>query len=210
MTLRRLVALLALLTFAAAGLVFVLLQRDSVLLQSDNIVVKSQDGPRRVVVPVDSAHSLPPPAPPVALPFADGPRSEFPEKPEGTAKAMVVPPDFADTLFSAESEEDPAWFALEERITEARDMFSEEGLAILQPMLTHPSARVRAEAMDAILQMELPAAGKVLREAARLTSSNVERRQLNQAAEYNDLPSASAEQIRKMRLWKTTNPISHQ
>jgi hypothetical protein len=210
MTLRRLVALLALLTFAAAGLVFVLLQRDSVLFESDNIVVKSQDGPRRVVVPVDSAPPLPPPAPPVALPFADWPRSEFPEKPGGTAKGMVVTPDFADTLFSAESEEDPAWLALQERITEARDMFSVEGLAILQPMLTHPSARVRAEAMDAILQMELPAAGKVLREAARLTSSNVERRRLEQAAEFNDLPSASAEQIRKMRLWKTPNPTSYQ
>ncbi len=122
---------------------------------------------------------------------------------------MFVPPDFADTLFGTESEEDPAWFALEERITEARDMFSEEGLAILQPMLHHPSARVRAEAMDAILQMELPAAGKVLREAARLTSSDAERRRLEQAAEFNNLPSANAEQIREMRPWKKPTPPSN-
>jgi HEAT repeat protein len=102
---------------------------------------------------------------------------------------VVLPPAFATSIFNAETEDDPALVVMQDRITAARDTFSEEGLAILAPMLAHPRAQVRAEALDAILQMELPAAGKILRDAARNACSQEDRHTLEQAADFNDLPS---------------------
>jgi HEAT repeat protein len=122
---------------------------------------------------------------------------------------VVLPPDFANAIFSPDSEDDPAWLAMQDRIMAARDTFSEEGLYILQPMLSHPSARVRAEALDAMLQMELPSAGKILRDAARNASSEEERRRLDQAADFNDLPSVGDEQIQKARALKRQPPPSN-
>jgi hypothetical protein len=75
----------------------------------------------------------------------------------------------------------PGWVALRDEINDAMTTWSEEGLAVLQPLLSHPSARVRAETVDAIIQMDLPAANPMLRAAARRASAPAERRRLEQA-----------------------------
>jgi len=140
--------------------------------------------------------STPPPA--TTLPMTAGPRTELPDNPAGLPEGFVAPPDFADTIFGDEGDDDPAWVALRDQIEEAMATWSEEGLAVLQPLLSHPSARVRAETVDAIIQMDLPAASPMLRAAARRASSAAERRRLEQAADFNDLPSVSPEQLRQM------------
>lgn len=150
----------------------------------------------------DSA--VPPPAAP--LPLADGPRTELPDNPAGLPEGFVAPPDFADTIFGDDGDDDPAWVALRDQIEEAMATWSEEGLAVLQPLLSHPSARVRAETVDAIIQMDLPAASPMLRAAARRASSAAERRRLEQAADFNDLPSISSEELRQIMSPRAAAP----
>jgi len=132
------------------------------------------------------------------LPMAAGPRTELPDNPAGLPEGFVAPPDFADTIFGDDGDDDPAWVALQDQIEEAMATWSEEGLAVLEPLLSHPSARVRAETVDAIIQMDLPSASPMLRAAARRASSAAERRRLEQAADFNDLPSVSSEQLRQI------------
>ncbi len=140
------------------------------------------------------------PTPPLAapLPMASGPRTELPDNPASLPEGLVAPPDFADTIFGDDGEEDPAWVALRDQINDAMTTWSEEGLAVLQPLLSHPSARVRAEVVDAIIQMDLPAASPILRAAARRASSPAERRRLEQAAAFNDLPALSPQEVRQL------------
>lgn len=140
------------------------------------------------------------PLPARTLPMADGPRTELPDNPAGLPEGFVAPPDFADTIFGDDGDDDPAWVALRDQIEEAMATWSDEGLAELQPLLSHPSARVRAEVVDAIIQMDLPAASPMLRAAARRASSAAERRRLEQAANFNDLPSITAQEVREMLL----------
>ncbi|MGA0112665.1 MAG: HEAT repeat domain-containing protein [Chthoniobacterales bacterium] len=132
------------------------------------------------------------------LPMTSGPRTELPDNPASLPEGLVAPPDFADTIFGDDGEEDPAWVALRDQINDAMTTWSEEGLAVLQPLLSHPSARVRAETVDAIIQMDLPAASPILRAAARRASSPAERRRLEQAAAFNDLPALSPQEVRQL------------
>jgi hypothetical protein len=162
-----------------------------------------QVGPAPVATHETRPPSLAPPefpAPSAAapLPMAAGPRTELPDNPAGLPEGFVAPPDFADTIFGDDGDEDPAWVALQDQIEEAMTTWSEEGLAVLEPLLSHPSARVRAETVDAIIQMDLPAASPMLRAAAQRASSAAERRRLEQAADFNDLPSVSPEQLRQI------------
>jgi HEAT repeat protein len=192
MPIRGLLFFLALLTLAAV-LVIVLLERD-------NIPQQEKVGFRRAAsFPPKEALTQSPSAPFSSLPSADAQCSELPVKSARSSMGVVLPPAFATSIFNAETEDDPALVVMQDRITAARDTFSEEGLAILAPMLAHPRAQVRAEALDAMLQMELPSAGKILRDAARNASSEEERRRLDQAADFNDLPSICVEQIQKTR-----------
>jgi hypothetical protein len=202
MPIRGLLIVLALLTFASAALVFVLLERD-------NSTQQEKVGLRPTSSPPKEALTHTPSEPFSSLPSADAPRSELPAKSARSLMGVVLPPAFANSIFNAETEDDPAWLAMQDRITAARDTFSEKGLAILAPMLEHPSARVRAEALDAILQMELPAAGKIFRDAARNASSQEDRHTLEQAADFNDLPSICAEQIQKTRPANKKAPSSN-
>jgi len=173
-----------------------------------------QAGPAPVAI---REPSPPPPAPadtpgfsaPSAaapLPMAAGPRTELPDNPAGLPEGFVAPPDFADTIFGDDGDDDPAWVALQDQIEEAMTTWSEEGLAVLEPLLSHPSARVRAETVDAIIQMDLPAASPMLRAAARRASSAAERRRLEQAADFNDLPSVSSEQLRQIMAPAANTP----
>lgn len=161
--------------------------------------------------------SAPPPAladapdfaaslPAATLPMASGPRTELPDNPAGLPEGFVAPPDFADTIFGDDGDDDPAWVALRDQIEEAMATWSEEGLAELQPLLSHPNARVRAEVVDAIIQMDLPAASPILRGAARRASSAAERRRLEQAADFNDLPSISSEELQQIMSPSATAP----
>jgi hypothetical protein len=138
--------------------------------------------------------------------MASGPRTELPDNPAGLPEGFVAPPDFADTIFGDDGDDDPAWVALRDQVEEAMATWSEEGLAELQPLLSHPSARVRAEVVDAIIQMDLPAASPMLRAAARRASSAAERRRLEQAADFNDLPSISSEELQQIMSPSATAP----
>jgi hypothetical protein len=152
------------------------------------------------------ASDFPTPPPAAPLPMAAGPRTELPDNPAGLPEGFVAPPDFADTIFGDDGDDDPAWVALQDQIEEAMTTWSEEGLAVLEPLLSHPSARVRAETVDAIIQMDLPAASPMLRAAARRASSAAERRRLEQAADFNDLPSVSSEQLRQIMAPAANTP----
>ena len=193
MPIRGFLIVLAVLTLAIAALVIVLLERDNPA-QPEKAGFRgaASSPPKEALTQTPSVFFS-------SLPSADAPQPELPAKSTRSLMGVVFPPAFANSIFNAETEEDPAWLAMQDRITAARDTFSEEGLAILAPMLAHPNARVRAEALDAILQMELPAAGKILRDAARNAYAQEYRHTLEQAAGFNDLPSISAEQIQKTR-----------
>lgn len=136
-----------------------------------------------------------------------GRRTEFPESDSrDEAGALIQPPGFADEIFPSEGEGEDfrEWSAMRDRIEEAMVTYSEEGLAVLAPMLSHPNARVRAEAADAITQMDVPGGAAVLREAAAKATSAAERRRLEEAADFCDLPTISAEDLRQLVL-RTAN-----
>lgn len=203
MHIRSFLIVLALLTLTAVALVIVLLVRDNTAQQVKvGFRGSAPSTPKEALAQTTSG-------PFSSLPSADALRSELPSKSAPSLMGVVLPPAFAKSVFNAEMEDEPSWLAMQDRITAARDTFSEQGLAILAPMLAHPHARVRAEALDAILQMELPAAGKILRDAARNASSQEYRYSLEQAADFNDLPSISAEQIQKTRPAKKIAPPSN-
>jgi hypothetical protein len=200
---RGFLIVLAVLTLAMAALAIVLLERDNPAEQQKvGFRGAASSPPKEALTQTPSGFFS-------SLPSADAPQSELPAKSARSSMGVALPPAFANSVFNAETEDDPAWLAMQDRITAARDTFSKEGLAILAPMLAHPNARVRAEALDAILQMELPAAGKILRDAARNASSQEYRHTLEQAADFNDLPSISAEQIQKTRPAKKKAPSSN-
>lgn len=137
------------------------------------------------------------------LVLSGGKRTEFPGSDSRDAAGLLIrPPALADEIFSADNPEEelPDWIALRDRIEDAMVTYSQEGLDALKPLLSHPNARVRAEAMDAIMQMDVPGGGAVLREAAKKATSAVERSRLEEAADFCDLPSISAEDLRRLVL----------
>ena len=138
-----------------------------------------------------------------------GRRTEFPGSDARDAEGRLLrPPALADEIFSTDDPEEqlPDWIALRDRIEDAMVTYSQEGLDVLKPLLSHPNARVRAEAMDAIMQMDVPGGGAVLREAAKEATSAVERSRLEEAADFCDLPSISAEDLRRLVLRPAKEP----
>lgn len=144
---------------------------------------------------------------------AGGMRTEFPDSDARDSDGLLVRPPslaaeiFHDTGLDADTEE---WIAQRDRIEEAMVTYAEEGLRVLKPLLAHPNARVRAEAMDAIMQMDVPGGGAVLREAAARATSASERRRLGEAADFCDLPTISAEDLRRfvLRLPMEAEPVA--
>jgi hypothetical protein len=111
--------------------------------------------------------------------------------------AAIKAPEPASSLFEAAADNEPEWLSLEDTVYSAIEISPPEGLAVLAPLLDHSSARVRAEAADAIILLNLPAASKILRAAASKATSPQERLRLEQAAAYNDLPTADPERDAK-------------
>ena len=133
-----------------------------------------------------------------SVPFANTPRSELPTPSRVQQNGRIIPPTFISSTYDDSDGEDLAWNALKDKVRENMTTYSDEGLTALRVLLTHPSARVRAETADAILQMNLPSASRMLREAALNTTSPIERRRLEQAADFNDLPSVDAVTINEL------------
>jgi hypothetical protein len=123
--------------------------------------------------------------------------SQFPAGPFQANLGFRDAPVFASSLFGEGTADDSAFLEVESEMSEAAHSFSEAGLNRLAPLVSHDSARVRAAAVDAILQMGLPSATKLLRDAAAKATSPEEKQWLEEAAAFNELPSVSLERFKK-------------
>jgi hypothetical protein len=125
---------------------------------------------------------------------------QFPEN-SNSNEAFVAPPAFSSSFFD-DSKNDPEFEKIQEKIRDARDLYSAEGLAVLEPLLSHSKARVRGEAIDAIIQMDLPSTGKILRSAAQNATTQTEKNLLMNAAKFSELPSISIDRLNATKQGK--------
>jgi hypothetical protein len=79
--------------------------------------------------------------------------------------------------------------AIETTINEAMSTYSAEGVPALKLYLTHPDAAIRTEAIEAMKQIDDPAAAIALRQAAKEEKDSAKRRALLEAADFVELPS---------------------
>lgn len=84
------------------------------------------------------------------------------------------------------------------RINEAMTTYSEEGLPVLKPYLTHSDPEIRDAAVEAIVQLAVPTGAEVLRDAARKAATSEEQIRMLQGAEFLELPRLPLDQLKKM------------
>jgi hypothetical protein len=73
-------------------------------------------------------------------------------------------------------------------IFDASSSGTNEGVQFVKPYLLSPDAEVRRAAVEAMKQLSLPSAAKVLREAAERSSSPSDKAELMKAADFVELP----------------------
>jgi HEAT repeat protein len=97
--------------------------------------------------------------------------------------SLVASGDAVVTMTSAQRD------AIETTINEAMSTYSAEGVPALEPYLSHPDAAIRSEAIEAMKQIDDPAAAVALRQAAGEEKDSAKRRALLEAADFVELPS---------------------
>ena len=76
-----------------------------------------------------------------------------------------------------------------EKIQAAITIYSDEGVAVVEPMLASPDLEIREMAIEAMKQIAIPGAAETLRRTAnKPTTSPIEKKILLEAAEFIDLP----------------------
>lgn len=83
-------------------------------------------------------------------------------------------------------------------IDAAMSTYSEEGLPILTPYLGHEDPDIRSATIEAMKQLAVPEAAKVLRRAAKSAKNDRERIDMLQAAEFLELPRLPLSEVRKL------------
>jgi hypothetical protein len=76
--------------------------------------------------------------------------------------------------------------------------YSEEGLPVLEPYLSHADPEIRAAATEAIIQLAVPAGAGVLRKAAKNSRNTEEQIQLLQGADFLELPRMPLDELKKL------------
>lgn len=84
------------------------------------------------------------------------------------------------------------------QINEAMTTYSEEGLPVLKPYLTHSDPEIRDAAVEAVVQLAVPAGAEVLRDAARKASTSEEQIRMLQGAEFLELPRLPLDELKKL------------
>lgn len=75
-----------------------------------------------------------------------------------------------------------------EKIHEAMVTYSEEGLPVIKPYLSHPDSEVRVAAIDAVINLAVPAGADVLRQASKTARNSEEQIKMIQGADFLELP----------------------
>jgi hypothetical protein len=89
--------------------------------------------------------------------------------------------------------------AIREKIIEGVVTYSEEGLPAIESYLSHPNPEVRAEAIDGMIQISVPAAAQMLRKAAGKTSNPEDKIKMLEAAEFIELPSIPPDLLKQKK-----------
>ena len=98
-----------------------------------------------------------------------------------------------------------------EIMQDASTSYDPKELPVIRPYLESPDPEIRDAAVDAMIVLGDASAGPMIRDAAKKVSSPEERKKMEKAADYVELPSASFKEIsermkkRRAQKTKTTN-----
>ncbi len=134
-------------------------------------IPKSARADRQAVAPLPAAPAEPNPR--------DGRRENSPAASTLAAK----PEDKEQTLLLIEN---------------AMTTYSEEGLPVLEPYLSHADPEIRAAAAEAIIQLAVPAGAGVLRKAAKNSRNPEEQIKLLQGADFLELPRMPLDELKRL------------
>lgn len=113
-----------------------------------------------------------------------------------SADKAAVEPELrvgADIVSGTGEQQAAELVAIQDTITEGVVTYSEEGIPVIEPYLTHPNPDVRAAAVDGMVQLGVPSAAAILRKLATKTEDSREKIKLLEAAEFIALPSVPQE-----------------
>lgn len=115
--------------------------------------------------------------------------------PEGSANApRVAAAPLPDGVGDAPKQSEEIFQEIEDAMT----TYSEEGLPVLKPYLSHPDPEIREAAVEAIVQLAVPSGAAVLKDAARRARSTEEQIRMLEGAEFLELPRLPLDKLRTM------------